>query len=80
MACFELLICSVLTNFGGQVLSHLLYLMRAGERDVTGKRDAAGIRDVPSLVVLALAHLCSPDDQRTIFIDNNGTSFHKTTS
>jgi hypothetical protein len=23
-------------------------------------------------VALALAHLCAPEDQRTIFIDNNG--------
>lgn len=37
----------------------------------------AGDKDVPRYVVLALAHLCSPDDQRTIFIDNNGTSFAK---
>lgn len=29
-------------------------------------------RAVPRLVSLALAHLCSPEDQRTIFIDNNG--------
>ncbi|CAB4262951.1 unnamed protein product [Prunus armeniaca] len=44
----------------GRVLSHLLYLMRVAER-VVQKR-----------VALAFAHLCSPDDLRTIFIDNNG--------
>ncbi|KAL0370523.1 UNVERIFIED_CONTAM: arm repeat protein interacting with a [Sesamum angustifolium] len=43
-----------------QVLSHLLYMMRVGEKNVQRR------------VALALAHLCSPDDQRTIFIDNNG--------
>jgi hypothetical protein len=43
-----------------QVLKHMLYLMRTGEKGVR-------IR-----VVLALAHLCSPDDRKTIFIDNNG--------
>ena len=30
-------------------------------------------------VALALAHLCSPEDQRTIFIDNNGMSFSSLT-
>ncbi|XP_010255973.1 PREDICTED: ARM REPEAT PROTEIN INTERACTING WITH ABF2-like isoform X2 [Nelumbo nucifera] len=44
----------------GRVLNHLLYLMRVGEK-VFQRR-----------VALSLAHLCSPDDQRTIFIDNNG--------
>ncbi|XP_065863372.1 ARM REPEAT PROTEIN INTERACTING WITH ABF2 isoform X1 [Euphorbia lathyris] len=44
----------------GRVLSHLLYLMRVA--------DKAGQRRV----ALALAHLCSPDDQRTIFVENNG--------
>ncbi|KAL0391009.1 UNVERIFIED_CONTAM: arm repeat protein interacting with a [Sesamum calycinum] len=44
----------------GRVLSHLLYMMRVGEKNVQRR------------VALALAHLCSPDDQRTIFIDNNG--------
>ncbi|XP_068662768.1 ARM REPEAT PROTEIN INTERACTING WITH ABF2-like [Aristolochia californica] len=44
----------------GRVLKHLLYLMRVGEKAVQ-RRFAA-----------ALAHLCSPDDQRLIFIDNNG--------
>ncbi|WJX52537.1 hypothetical protein P8452_38640 [Trifolium repens] len=44
----------------GRVLKHMLYLMRTGEKGVR-------IR-----VVLALAHLCSPDDRKTIFIDNNG--------
>lgn len=44
----------------GRVLNHLLYLMRVGEKAVQRR------------VALALAHLCSPEDQRTIFIDNNG--------
>ncbi|KAL5785491.1 hypothetical protein ACOSQ2_007883 [Xanthoceras sorbifolium] len=44
----------------GRVLSHLLYLMRIAEKGVQRR------------VALALAHLCSPDDQRTIFIDNGG--------
>ncbi|KAK7859152.1 arm repeat protein interacting with abf2 [Quercus suber] len=46
----------------GRVLNHLLYLMRVAEKAVQRR------------VALALAHLCSPDDQRTIFIDNNGMS------
>ncbi|KAH7522347.1 hypothetical protein FEM48_Zijuj07G0128700 [Ziziphus jujuba var. spinosa] len=46
----------------GRVLNHLLYLMRVGEKNVQRR------------VALALAHLCSPDDQRTIFIDSNGMS------
>ncbi|GAA0167258.1 hypothetical protein LIER_22231 [Lithospermum erythrorhizon] len=44
----------------GRVLSHLLYLMRVTESVIQTR------------VALALAHLCSPDDQKTIFIDNNG--------
>ncbi|XVE66038.1 hypothetical protein DITRI_Ditri08aG0049300 [Diplodiscus trichospermus] len=44
----------------GRVLNHLLHLMRVAEPSVQRR------------VSLALAHLCSPDDQRTIFIDNNG--------
>ncbi|CAL9041913.1 unnamed protein product [Musa banksii] len=44
----------------GRVLMHLLYLMRIGEKVVQRR------------VALALAHLCSPGDQRTIFVDNNG--------
>ncbi|CAI9768752.1 unnamed protein product [Fraxinus pennsylvanica] len=44
----------------GRVLSHLLYMMRVGEKVVQRR------------VALALAHLCSPDDQKTIFIDNTG--------
>uniref|UniRef100_A0A5B6YH22 Putative ARM REPEAT PROTEIN INTERACTING WITH ABF2 n=1 Tax=Davidia involucrata TaxID=16924 RepID=A0A5B6YH22_DAVIN len=44
----------------GRVLNHLLYLMRVAEKAVQRR------------VALALAHLCSPEDQRTIFIDNNG--------
>ncbi|XP_059632536.1 ARM REPEAT PROTEIN INTERACTING WITH ABF2 [Cornus florida] len=44
----------------GRVLNHLLYLMRVSEKADQRR------------VGLALAHLCSPEDQRTIFIDNNG--------
>ncbi|KAH9682791.1 ARM REPEAT PROTEIN INTERACTING WITH ABF2 [Citrus sinensis] len=44
----------------GRVLNHLLYLMRVAEKGVQRR------------VALALAHLCSPDDQRTIFIDGGG--------
>ncbi|WCJ23718.1 ARM repeat protein interacting with ABF2 [Euphorbia peplus] len=44
----------------GRVLSHLLYLMRVPDKAVQRR------------VALALAHLCSPDDQRTIFVENNG--------
>ncbi|KAL5541614.1 hypothetical protein UlMin_009324 [Ulmus minor] len=44
----------------GRVLNHLLYLMRGGDKGVQRR------------VALALAHLCAPEDQRTIFIDNNG--------
>ncbi|KAJ0093609.1 hypothetical protein Patl1_25411 [Pistacia atlantica] len=43
-----------------QVLNHLLYMMRVAEKSVQRR------------VALALAHLCSPEDQRTIFIDNGG--------
>ena len=45
-----------------KVLTHLLYLMRVGEKTIQRQ------------VALALAHLCSPEDQRSIFIDNNGMS------
>ncbi|XP_047259653.1 ARM REPEAT PROTEIN INTERACTING WITH ABF2-like isoform X1 [Capsicum annuum] len=44
----------------GRILGHLLYLMRIGEKVIQRR------------VALALAHLCLPDDQKTIFIDNNG--------
>ncbi|GAA0161388.1 hypothetical protein LIER_17716 [Lithospermum erythrorhizon] len=44
----------------GRVLSHLLYLMRVTESVIQTR------------VALALAHLCSPDDLKTVFIDNNG--------
>jgi hypothetical protein len=47
-------------KINGRVLRHLLYLMRVGEKSVQRR------------VALALAHLCAPEDQRTIFIDNNG--------
>lgn len=43
-----------------KVLTHLLYLMRAGDKHVQRQ------------VALAFAHLCSPEHQRTIFTDNNG--------
>ena len=49
-------------DFSMQVLNHLLHLMRVAEKAVQRR------------VSLALAHLCSPDDQRIIFIDNNGMS------
>lgn len=58
----ELLGCYPI-NFHLQVLNHLLYLMRVSEKAVQRR------------VALALAHLCSADDQRTIFIDNNGMLF-----
>ncbi|KAF9673910.1 hypothetical protein SADUNF_Sadunf10G0073000 [Salix dunnii] len=44
----------------GRVLKHLLYIMRVAEKAVQRR------------VALALAHLCSPDDQRAIFINNCG--------
>ncbi|CAN6482032.1 unnamed protein product [Victoria cruziana] len=47
-------------KMNGRVLKHLLYLMRVSEKVVQRR------------VALALAHLCSDDDQRSIFIDNNG--------
>lgn len=42
-------------------------MMRVGEKSVQRR------------VALALAHLCAPEDQRTIFIDNNGMSNLKCT-
>ncbi|KAG4403994.1 hypothetical protein AAZX31_01G224500 [Glycine max] len=44
----------------GRVLNHLLYLMRVSEKAFQRR------------VALTLAHLCSADDQRKIFIDYNG--------
>ncbi|KAL5864026.1 hypothetical protein ACOSQ3_001540 [Xanthoceras sorbifolium] len=44
----------------GRILNHLLYLMRVADKTVQRR------------VALALAHLCSPDDCKTVFIDNNG--------
>ncbi|KAK4257311.1 hypothetical protein QN277_006914 [Acacia crassicarpa] len=44
----------------GRVLKQLLYLMRFRKKVVQRN------------VALALAHLCSPDDQKFIFVDNNG--------
>nr|XP_018676494.1 PREDICTED: uncharacterized protein LOC104000800 [Musa acuminata subsp. malaccensis] len=47
-------------KINGPVLKHLLYLMRVGEKVVQRR------------IALALAHLCLPEDQRTIFIDDDG--------
>ncbi|CAL9176359.1 unnamed protein product, partial [Musa hybrid cultivar] len=47
----------------GPVLKYFLYLMRVGEKAVQRG------------IALALAYLCSPDDQRTIFIDDDGTVY-----
>ncbi|KAF6135107.1 hypothetical protein GIB67_040418 [Kingdonia uniflora] len=47
-------------KINGRVLDHLLHMMRVAEKAVQRR------------VALALAHLCSPDDHRTIFIDNKG--------
>ncbi|GAB2220230.1 hypothetical protein Drorol1_Dr00007873 [Drosera rotundifolia] len=44
----------------GRVLSHLLYLMWIGENSVQRR------------IALALAHLCSPNDRKLIFLDSNG--------
>ncbi|KMT06143.1 hypothetical protein BVRB_7g163130 [Beta vulgaris subsp. vulgaris] len=44
----------------GRVLNHLLYLLRVADKVVQRR------------IALALAHLCSPEHQRRIFIDNNG--------
>ncbi|KAJ6306657.1 hypothetical protein OIU78_021885 [Salix suchowensis] len=44
----------------GRVLNHLLYLMRVSERNVQRR------------IALALAHLCTPDDRKVIFLDKNG--------
>ncbi|XP_057438665.1 ARM REPEAT PROTEIN INTERACTING WITH ABF2-like [Lotus japonicus] len=44
----------------GQVLKHLMNLMRFADKGVQ------------RLVAIALAHLCSPNDRKTIFIVNNG--------
>jgi hypothetical protein len=43
-----------------QVLKHLLYLMRSADKIVQRR------------VATTLAHLCAADDQRIIFIENNG--------
>ncbi|CAL9219793.1 unnamed protein product [Arabidopsis halleri] len=44
----------------GRVLTHLLYLMHSSDKLIQRR------------VALALALLCSPEDQRTIFVDGNG--------
>eukprot|EP00246_Nothoceros_aenigmaticus_P007674 TRINITY_DN2164_c0_g1_i2.p1 TRINITY_DN2164_c0_g1~~TRINITY_DN2164_c0_g1_i2.p1 ORF type:complete len:374 (-),score=85.00 TRINITY_DN2164_c0_g1_i2:708-1829(-) len=44
----------------GKVLKHLLYLMRQSDKIVQRR------------VATTLAHLCSPEDQRTIFLENHG--------
>ncbi|KAF3336904.1 ARM REPEAT PROTEIN INTERACTING WITH ABF2-like protein [Carex littledalei] len=47
-------------KINGRVLKHLLYMMRVTDKPVQRR------------VALALAHLCAPEDQKTIFIDNSG--------
>ncbi|KAL8100814.1 ARM REPEAT PROTEIN INTERACTING WITH ABF2-like [Apium graveolens] len=47
-------------KINGRVLNHLLYIMRVSEKSIQRR------------VALALAHLCSADDQKTIFIDGSG--------
>jgi len=49
--------------FYGQVLNHLLYLMRVSERNIQRR------------IALALAHLCTPNDRKVIFLHKNGTTF-----
>ncbi|KAJ4849009.1 hypothetical protein Tsubulata_033336 [Turnera subulata] len=44
----------------GYVLNHLMFLMRTAEKAVQRQ------------IALVLAHLCAPDAQKTIFLDNNG--------
>ncbi|RDX70738.1 Arm repeat protein with ABF2, partial [Mucuna pruriens] len=44
----------------GRVLKHLIYLMNFAEEGIQRR------------VAIALAHLCSPNDRKTIFIGNNG--------
>ncbi|XP_024388979.1 ARM REPEAT PROTEIN INTERACTING WITH ABF2 isoform X3 [Physcomitrium patens] len=44
----------------GRVLKHLLYLLRTADKVVQRR------------VATTLAHFCCPDDQRLIFIENNG--------
>ncbi|XP_021730785.1 ARM REPEAT PROTEIN INTERACTING WITH ABF2-like [Chenopodium quinoa] len=44
----------------GRVLNHLLYIMRVADKPVQRR------------IAIALAHLCSSEHQRRIFIDNNG--------
>ncbi|XP_074275091.1 ARM REPEAT PROTEIN INTERACTING WITH ABF2-like [Silene latifolia] len=44
----------------GRVLNHLLDLMRVADKAVQRR------------IALALAHLCSPEHQRRIFVDSNG--------
>ncbi|KAL8092696.1 hypothetical protein AgCh_034812 [Apium graveolens] len=43
-----------------QVLRHLLYLMRIADRSIQER------------IALTLSHLCLPDDQKSIFVNNNG--------
>ncbi|XP_071738245.1 ARM REPEAT PROTEIN INTERACTING WITH ABF2-like [Rutidosis leptorrhynchoides] len=47
-------------KINGRVLSYLLYILRSAEKSVKRR------------VALALAHICSPVDQKPIFVDNNG--------
>ncbi|KAG6774480.1 hypothetical protein POTOM_021833 [Populus tomentosa] len=44
----------------GRVLNHILYLMRVSERNVQRR------------IALALAHLCTPNDRKVIFLHKNG--------
>ncbi|XP_057416749.1 ARM REPEAT PROTEIN INTERACTING WITH ABF2-like [Lotus japonicus] len=58
--CVAMILKRLKENIYGRVLKHLLNLMRFADKDVQ------------RLVVIALAHLCSPNDHKTIFIVNNG--------
>ncbi|KAK1373024.1 ARM REPEAT PROTEIN INTERACTING WITH ABF2-like [Heracleum sosnowskyi] len=50
-------------KINGHVLSHLLHLMRVADKSVQGR------------IALALSHLCSPDDKKSIFVDSSGIDF-----
>ncbi|RAL43503.1 hypothetical protein DM860_012644 [Cuscuta australis] len=58
--CVDKTLKSLEEKINGRVLYHLLYLMSVGEKIVQRR------------IALALAHFCSPQDQKTIFLDNNG--------
>ncbi|XP_058725521.1 ARM REPEAT PROTEIN INTERACTING WITH ABF2-like [Vicia villosa] len=55
----------------GRVLKQMLNLMRNGKKSVQ-KRVALALVQKSVQKGVALAHLCSADDRKTIFIDNNG--------